>query len=677
MGKRKRSLLFVLGVLPLSAALLAIHSGGPTVVHAKDPNKAPAAQRHLWDSAAVEAAGDEPSSEGKGTNQHGSSAQSDYQPSGAAGECPVSLGSNVKVNQECVNISYDGFHGRGQAHNETAIAANPNNQNQLVAASNDYKLGDGLDGGTHYSTDGGKTWQNSEVPLGFSRGSDFNAGPQNQCSDTPEPGILRMYWQGAGDPSVAWDTKGNVYFAHLAFHRGVPVSENPDFSSGIFVERSTQNGGASWNFPGTAAVTCSQPAGDVTGSEEDKPYIAIDDGSSPSSHTDRIYVTWTFFKADGTAYIYEANSSDYGRTFGAPVLVSENSSLCTNNYSFNGVTPEKGNNCDENQFSNPFVGPDGTLYVTYVNTNTAAAQSSGDNAFQILLSKSTDGGASFGAPVKVGNYYDVPDCPTYQGGQGSPGFGCIPEQGSQQESIFRAANYPTGGFNPTNPSQIVVTYGSYINKDSNENTGCVPAGTTGAAGAFTALYSGVKTAACSNKILVSLSNDGGSTFTGTTTDPRSLPVVPQAGSQAHTDQWWQWQSFASDGRLVVSYYDRSYDSDITNGNSDVTLSASQNKNQLLDFTNTRVTTSSMPAPTEFPDAQGNGVFLGDYSGLVVTGRTAHPLWSDTRDLDFAECSSTGPPAVCTFNESGSDDQANQEDIYTDSISINGGGGGGH
>ncbi|MBV8527017.1 MAG: hypothetical protein JOZ75_01745 [Candidatus Dormibacteraeota bacterium] len=149
-----------------------------------------------------------------------------------------------------------------------------------------------------------------------------------------------------------------------------------------------------------------------------------------------------------------------------------------------------------------------------------------------------------------------------------------------------------------------------------------------------------------------------------------MAIVPQSESQKHTDQWFQWAAYAGDGTLAVSYYDRSYGDDITNGNMDVTLSTS-NENGTR-FEQTRVTSSSMSVPTEFPDAQGNSVFFGDYSGLAVGGDDAHPLWSDTREPDLIDCSPTGPPAVCTFIAPGSgDDQANNEDIFTAKVKVRG------
>lgn len=593
-----------------------------------------------------------------------------YFPTGPANECPANLGSNVKVNQNCLNISSPNLQGRGQAHNETAIAVNPGNPNQVIAASNDYRLGDGLAGGIAYSSDGGKHWQDGSLPVEFTQGSDFAGNPN-----------ARMYWQGGGDPSLAWDTRGNAYFAGLRFNRGLGTSDNPDFSSAVYVHRSVGNGGASWDFPGTAATTSLsqfQPTTPAAGVPlDDKPYMTIDDSTS-SPFRDRIYVTWTLFAADGTSYIYEAWSQDYGRTFSSPVLVSNNSdALCPQNYTNQGigVTTENGNNCDVNQFSQPFTGSDGNLYVVFANYNTATVTNTApgsDNRVQVLLEKSTDGGGSFGAPVQVGYFYDLPDCATYQGGQDAFRQ-CVPEQGSQMNSVFRATNYPSGAVDPTNSSHILVSYGSYVNVDSqgttagNGSTGCAPNGTTGAGGAFTDLYSGVKTAACANKILISESTNAGTTFSGTGADPRTVAIIPQQAGQAHADQWWQWAAFDSRGQFVASYYDRQYGNDITTAANDVTLSIQPQGGRGLTFNSQRVTTSSMPNPTQFGDAQGNGTFFGDYAGLAV-GDTAHPLWMDTRNRDLFDCPGSNPPALCTLAEANGQ-IANNQDLFTASIGL--------
>src|SRR5207237_7543472 len=98
--------------------------------------------------------------------------------------------------------------------------------------------------------------------------------------------------------------------------------------------RSTQNGRASWNFTGRSVFD--------TGFQrsflplEDKQFMAVDNNSnkcagSPATATpgssctpfqDRIYVTWTEFAPNGTAFIYESYSSDYGDTFSNRTLVT-------------------------------------------------------------------------------------------------------------------------------------------------------------------------------------------------------------------------------------------------------------------------------------------------------------------------------------------------------------------
>jgi hypothetical protein len=557
---------------------------------------------------------------------------------GSPALCPGSIGPNFRVNQNCLNVTDADLQGRGQAENETAIAQNPFNPRQLVTGFNDYRRGDGNCYGS-FSANGGVGWTDTTIPMGFTRGTAFG-------------NVAREYWGAGGDTSVAWDTRGNAYFACQVFQRGEPTTNNPDASSAVYVFRSTGDGGASWNFPGRPAVETYTTNPNVL---NDKPYMTVDDHAG-SPFRDRIYVTWTLFAADGSAYLYEVHSDDYGQTFGAPVLVSGTSPLCTNTF---GVPITQGT-CNENQDSDPFTGPDGTLYVTYNNFNNAVS-GGGDNHNQVLLVRSTDGGQTFSAPVKVANYYDLPDCATYQGGQ-DPGRACVPEKGPAQNSVFRADNYPSGAVNPVNPKQVAVTFGSYINRDSKEANGCVPAGINAATAQ--PLYTGVKPAgACNNKIVLSVSGDGGATFTGTTADPRNLPVVNTAAGQARTDQWFQWTSFTPAGTLVSSYYDRQYGSDETTGTMDVSVSASRG---LAVYLVRRATSSSMPLPTQFPDTQGNSLFFGDYSGLTAQSG-AHPLWMDTRDPDVFVCPGTGaagaPPALCEATEPNGL-VANDQNIFT-------------
>ncbi|HET7396903.1 MAG TPA: sialidase family protein [Intrasporangium sp.] len=551
--------------------------------------------------------------------------------------CRVNRGSNVKVNVNCLNLTDSDLQGRGQAQNETWVALNPNDNRQLVASYNDYRRGDGTCG-VSYSLDAGRTWADTTTPNNFTRG-DF-------------VGAAREYWQASGDTSVAWDTKGNVYLSCQMFNRGTPASPNRDQSSAFYVYRSTHTQGASFNFPGRPVAVHDDTAG-AGNVLLDKQLMTVDT-SRHSPFTDRVYVTWTTFAADGTAYIYEAFSKDYGESFSSPVLVSRGSALCGNTF---GIPTPQGS-CNENQFSQPFVGPDGTLYVVYANYNNVVTGK--DNRNQVLLSRSTDGGASFSAPIKVADFYDLPDCATYQGGA-NPGRSCVPEKGRSVNSIFRAVNYPVGAADPTDPSRVIVTFGSYINRNSNERHGCTP---TGFANTGLNLFTGVKFGGCNNDILYSVSRNKGSSFTGTTTDPRRLPVVSTGDRREHTDQFWQGATFTPNGTLVTSYYDRAYGSDNTTGFSDITVSSSRERPE---FEHTRATSGSMPPPTEFL-----GTFYGDYAAVAATNTTAYPVWSDTRAPDEFLCPGTGspgkPPAVCGGSAPNAP-FANDQDIYTAAVRI--------
>jgi hypothetical protein len=189
--------------------------------------------------------------------------------------CPGSIGPNVLVNQNCLNVSDPALQGRGQAQNETAIAENPLNPRQIITGFNDYRRGDGNCYGA-FSSNGGSSWTDTTIPMGFTNGANFG-------------GVARQYWQAGGDPSVAWDSRGNAYFDCQVFMRGPGTTNNPDLSSAVYVFRSTGDGGASWNFTGHPAVETfnSNPA-----VLTDKPYMTIDNNPN-SPFRDRIYVTWT------------------------------------------------------------------------------------------------------------------------------------------------------------------------------------------------------------------------------------------------------------------------------------------------------------------------------------------------------------------------------------------------
>ena len=557
--------------------------------------------------------------------------------------CSQTGGTNVRVNQDCTNQTFPQYAGRGQAQNETAIAVNPNNAGNLVAGQNDYRRGDGSCG-ADWSLDGGAHWGNVLLPIGFSTGGVDN------------PDAARHYFTSSGDPSVAFDSQGAAYYACGAFDRSFPTNDdaacaNPagNCASGLFVFRSV-DGGASWDAPlgsrtqGMVFASAGVKS-DTQFALEDKQYMTAD--SHPSSpFRDRLYIAWTHYApcaASDTcesAPVWFSYSNDHGATWSAAGAISGSSaSLCPHN-----LNPDTPNACDNTSFAQPVVAANGDVYVVFANYNNGLT-SGGDNHNNILVVKSTDGGAHFSAPRLAARYYDLPDCVTYTGD--SAFRACVPTAPLSNVSVFRAANYPSAAADPTDPSKIYVSYGSYINPDSNASNPagagrCVPQGLDSTT--FLNLYQGVGDVnGCNNDILLSTSSDGGKSWSGAVGPLSGATVVSNEGSRL-ADQWWQWAAVNSSGTLAVSYYDRKYGSDESNGNNDVTLAAWHTSA----FAHKRVTSVSNPSATEFPDAtNGHGTFLGDYSGLAVSEGLAYPIWSDTRNAERFQCpSSASPLGLC-------------------------------
>ncbi|HEX9533049.1 MAG TPA: sialidase family protein [bacterium] len=264
--------------------------------------------------------------------------------------------------------------------NETTIAVDPNNHNRVVAAANDYvtrtwscvvggkpcsKLGDGYSG-TYYSNDGGakdKWCCVSSDPLHLGTlipGVDHLAGGK---------------YDAGGDPAVAFDSLGHVYYAGLGFDRTAPPNT-------VAVNKGTfdASGKLTWGPPTFINPTTSPAI------FNDKEWIAAD--SHPGSpFRDRVYVSWTrfIFNPHNGAYvqspIFFAFSTDGGETFSDPVSIVGNVHF--------------------DQGSRPVVGSDGTVYVFFEGATRLATFSS------TYMVKSTDGGLSWSRPVAIAQLVDI------------------------------------------------------------------------------------------------------------------------------------------------------------------------------------------------------------------------------------------------------------------------------
>ncbi len=170
----------------------------------------------------------------------GNGATVNYFPS--SGSCSANIGNDTKVNQNCLNLTDPSLQGRGQANNEPSISVDPFNSKRLVASDNNYIRGDGTCGSISRRTGGGRGRTRRSQRL--YHGHHSRQHWEQRSRD----------WQAGGDTSVAWDTRGNAYESCQLFNRGTVASANPDQSSTFVLFRATQNGGASWNFPGRYSV---------------------------------------------------------------------------------------------------------------------------------------------------------------------------------------------------------------------------------------------------------------------------------------------------------------------------------------------------------------------------------------------------------------------------------------
>ena len=191
-----------------------------------------------------------------------------------------------------------------------------------------------------------------------------------------------------------------------------------------------------------------------------------------SPFQDRIYVTWTTFAADGTAYIYEAYSSDYGEHFSARSSSARPAALRQHLRTADAA----GELQREPVLAAVHRAPDGTLYVVVGQLQQRR------HWLRTTATRCCWRSRPTAAPPSAlrSRSATTTTCPTARPTRAGadPGRACVPRRATTN-SIFRAANYPSGAVNPTNPSQVVVTFGSYINRYSKESNGCVPTGFAG------------------------------------------------------------------------------------------------------------------------------------------------------------------------------------------------------
>ncbi len=256
---------------------------------------------------------------------------------------------------------------------EPHLAISRTDPNVVVAVAKDYRINDVKQVWIYVSQDGGYTW-----PV------DLQLQIPGLPADVPNQ----------SDPVTFARDDGRIYVEALGYD-----ASGGGNGHGIFLTWTDDNGNT-WLNP-SIQITHNQTPGNL----DDKDWFAIDNyPASPYYHN--MYVAWAY------GSILFKRSTDGGLTWSA-------------NYS--NITP------DGAEYPYPVVGPDGTVYVFYMD-----GWGGGVDGY-IKYVKSSNGGVSFSGPYTV-VATSQPDSPIHGGGFDQ----------------FRFFSIITAAVNPTNPNDIWV-----------------------------------------------------------------------------------------------------------------------------------------------------------------------------------------------------------------------------
>jgi hypothetical protein len=406
------------------------------------------------------------------------------------------------------------------AQNEPAIATNRWIDNLGAGRSihnvgfNDYRGGDARCGAA-VSTNGGTSYVDAGVvPLIASR-TDLTA---------------------AGDPGLAWSLQGYVYYSCLYFSRSTGQGT-------IAVSRST-DGGASYPAPVIVAEGSS-------GIFNDKEFIAVDNNSR-SPFMGRVYVCWTEFGSLG-AIIKFKRSEDLGVSW----LPAAGLTLSTSG---------------SNQGCDVTTGPFGEVYVVWLDSTTNNSNG------RLKVSRSIDGGGSFGSAVTIGSVAGPSSLPS-RAGLGS----------------YRINSFP----------RIATDRQGHVFVVFNSNLSC---GKVAAVGLDICMWRA--TSGLSSLKFVQVN-------AGRTAADQHFPAISISDNPAPPPD--SFGTTSSHGRAHVCYIDRSFAS--TAGDWDTACTHSD----LPDGPAGSWITPVLVSDCSSRDENFSGTFIGDYIGVAMsTGLTSGP-----------------------------------------------------
>jgi hypothetical protein len=348
----------------------------------------------------------------------------------------------------------------------------------------------------------------------------------------------------ASDPGVAIDRTGRQYYA---FVRTTPCRTG---KPQVFVAIRA-GAAASWSTP----VRVAAPGGAIA---DDKPAVAVD--NSPSSpHAGRVYVTWVRVQRGVVLRVLMSSSDDGGRTWSKPVRVNRTGREVT--------------------YPSVAVSRSGIVYVAWDDSG----------SYRLDIARSTDGGASFGAPRTAAAFSIVP----------------IPQCGSG--ILIRAVRGQCLRANP------VVT----VDTSRGPNAGRVylsylKTATAGARSIFLAVF---------DPALRRLP------FVGAVEDGKEVkPFGGVTANNSAPDRFWPASAVdPSSGTLWVCFYQTTRGAVRTKAT--YTCTSSRDGGRTFGPLQRAAT-----VPSDETQTGADPRAYGDYEGVAAANGVAHPIWTDSRDL---------------------------------------------
>jgi len=390
------------------------------------------------------------------------------------------------------------------SRSESDIRVNYWDPTKIIAASNNIG-GSGMQG-QYYSSDGGVTWGQTTLPL--ASGDSFHS-----------------------DPTVDWSSDGTAWSTTMGINGNVLKVQS----------YRSNNGGATWTFDGTIS-------GSQTNTDKQMQWI---DHSATSAYANNNYVIW---HNGNPAYMNRRTSSGWG----TPILVSDSQAT-------------------------------GTCIGADVKTNSAGDvfgffPDTGSRGIYVV--KSTNGGASYAAPVKLVTTYDSYDI-------GVPSF-----------ANRRILIYVSGGAYRNGTTNNVYALWADLSGDS----GCTAA----------ANEPGSSTSStCKTRVWFSRSTDGGATWSA------RVKINNQAGLN---DQFNPFLAVdETNGNLGAIYYDTVADA----GRKKVDVYYQMSTDGGATWQAAVKVTTAMTDETIAGADSGNQ--FGDYNSLSGYGNSFFPSWTDRRN----------------------------------------------